>query len=234
MKFVVLAGIFLVLPGACAPVAPYCASWPEGATPVYLVDRGWHTEIGIPARALDGPLGVYRGIFPGAATIMFSYGKKTFFTAPASSVQEYLIGPFPGPAVIQAIGLTTTPPDAYDAERIIVLPISDEGVRRLSAFIWNDLAVRAGSPRLIAVRHHPDSLFYAARSPYNLMHTCNGWVADALRAAQVPISARGVVFAGQVMARGARAERRMCSASDDARHALTLLFRDRCRICSVE
>ncbi|MBB2175328.1 DUF2459 domain-containing protein [Gluconacetobacter johannae] len=215
MKFVVLAGLFLVLLDACAPVAPppQCASWPAGAIPVYLVDRGWHTEIGIPVQALDGPLGVYRAVFPGARTILFSYGKKTFFTAPASSVREYLIGPFPGPAVIQTIGLSTTPPEAYGADKTIVFPISDEGARRLSAFIWDDLVVRPDGPRLVAARRHPASLFYAARSTYTLMHTCNGWVAEALRAAQVPISAQGVVFAGQVMARGARAERRMCPAS---------------------
>ncbi|ACI50601.1 conserved hypothetical protein [Gluconacetobacter diazotrophicus PA1 5] len=194
-------------PPACGPVGTL-----SGATvPVYLVDRGWHTEIGIPAAALTGPLGFYRQVFPGARTILFGYGKKTFFTAPATSLEDYLIGPFPGSAVIQVVALTVAPDQAYGTGPVVILTLKPAQVERLSAFIWGDLASgRDGAPRLVAVGHDPDSLFYAARSRYTLFHTCNGWVAQALGRAGLPVSDRMAVFAGQVMARGARAARALC------------------------
>ncbi|MFW7268966.1 DUF2459 domain-containing protein [Gluconacetobacter sp. Hr-1-5] len=205
-----LAAVAFLLAGcAGAGRPPTCRA--VGTNAVYLVDRGWHTEIGVPVAALSGPLAVYREIFPGARTILFGYGKKTFFTAPASSVEEYLIGPFPGPAVVQVFAMTTTPDLAYGPDAVVVLPMSREETDRLSAFIGEDLERgRDGRPRLVAVGHRPESLFYAARSRYTLFHTCNGWVAQALGRAGLPVSDNGVVFADQVMARGARAARMLC------------------------
>lgn len=195
----------------CAGGSGPSACRPGELNSVYLVDRGWHTEIGVPVAALSGKLAVYREIFPGARTILFGYGKKTFFTAPASSLEEYLIGPFPGPAVVQVFAMTTTPDLAYDPDAVVVLPVSREGMDRLSDFIGGDLETgRDGRPRLVAAGHGPESLFYAARSRYTLFHTCNGWVVQALREAGLPVSADGVVFAGQVMARGARAAAMLC------------------------
>jgi Protein of unknown function (DUF2459) len=186
---------------------------PVGTVPVYLVDRGWHTEIGIPAAALTGSLGFYRQVFPGARTILFGYGKKTFFTAPATSLEDYLIGPFPGSAVIQVLALTDTPDQAYGAGQVVVLPLSPAQSDRLAAFIGGDLAPgRDGGPRLVAAGHAPESLFYAARSRYTLFHTCNGWVVQALARAGVPLSDRAVVFASQVMSRGAQAAAALCPA----------------------
>lgn len=206
----VLAALGLLLAG-CAGTGRPLACRAVGGNAVYLVDRGWHTEIGVPVAALSGPLAVYRDIFPGARTVLFGYGKKTFFTAPASSVEEYLIGPFPGPAVVQVFAMTTTPDRAYGPDAVVVLPMSRAETDRLSEFIGGDLERgRDGRPRLIAVGHRPESLFYAARSRYTLFHTCNGWVARALGRAGLPVSDDGVVFAGQVMARGARAAAMMC------------------------
>ncbi|MBB2205273.1 DUF2459 domain-containing protein [Gluconacetobacter takamatsuzukensis] len=204
-----------VLLACCAdghrPPACPAGDMPGDRTMIYLVDRGWHTEIGVPVAALSGKLAIYRAIFPGAQTVLFGYGKKTFFTAPASSVEEYLIGPFPGPAVVQVFAMTTTPDRAYDPDDVVVLPMCHEEAERLSAFIGDDLEMgRDGRPRLVAVGHGPESLFYAARSRYTLFHTCNGWVAQALGQAGLPVSDGGVVFAGQVMARGARAAGRLC------------------------
>jgi hypothetical protein len=42
-------------------------------------------------------------------------------------------------------------------------------------------------------------VFYAATGTYDLSHTCNTWTAEALRAAGAPVSAAGVVFAGQLL-----------------------------------
>jgi len=178
------------------------------ADTITVLSRGWHTEIGIPADQLHGPLTIFRGIFPGARTIMFGYGKRTFMTARADRASEYLLGPFPGPAVIEAIGLSTSPEAAYGPGDSVSLSLPQGGATRLSAFIWNDLAHdKAGVPLLVGPGAFPGALFYAANSEYTLAHTCNTWVAAALHQAGLPVSPDGAILSGQTMWRAAAAAR---------------------------
>ncbi len=169
---------------------------------VTVFSRGWHTEIGIPAAALHGKLALFKQVFPGARTVVFGYGKRTFMSAHADKLAEYLVGPVPGPALIEAIGLNTTVEAAYGArdQASVVLPPAGESA--LEDFIWDDLEKdRAGQPKLVGPGAFQGSLFYAAISTYTLGHTCNAWVAQALHAAGLAISADSVVFSGQVMGR---------------------------------
>jgi hypothetical protein len=178
---------------------------------VYVVGQSWHAQIGIPVEELGEDLSFYRDIFQGARVIMFGYGKKTFFTAPPETASEYILGPLPGPAVIQAVGLNVPPMEAYSPENTITLLLPPGGSRSLSAYIWNDLAKDAsGKPRIVSHSTDPAGLFYAAQSRYNLLHTCNTWIADALHAAGLPISGDGVVFLGQVMTRVDEAAEDQC------------------------
>ncbi|MEJ1976695.1 MAG: hypothetical protein WDN49_11875 [Acetobacteraceae bacterium] len=114
MKFGQIAAPLAALAtAACSTSMAPCPLPLAGDAPVYVVSRGWHVDVGIPADQLDGPLAVYRDVFPGARTVMFGFGKKTFITAPADTISEYLLGPVPGPAVIQVTALSVAPPDAY-------------------------------------------------------------------------------------------------------------------------
>ncbi len=126
-------------------------------------------------------------------------------------MSEYLLGPVPGPALIEVTGLKVPPSVAYPGEDTIVLPLPPGGARALSEFLWRDLETDGGQkPRLVAPGQFPGSLFYAARSRYSLAHTCNTWAADALRAAGLPVRADGVVFSGAVMSRAADARAAYC------------------------
>ncbi len=192
----------LLLPAGCQPPAPRSCPIAAGAAAIYVVDRGWHTELGIPASLVTGPLATSGILAPGARFLMAGYGKRTFMTARTDRASEYLLGPFPGPAVIELFGLSVPPPQAYGAPGVITLPVTPSGAAQLSAFIWADLAKdRQGHPRLVGPGFFPGSAFYAANSQYNLGHTCNRWAADALAVAGARIEPAGVVFAGQVMAR---------------------------------
>ncbi len=197
---------------ACSTPMPRCAVPVAGQDAIYVVSRAWHTEIGLPASALTGPLALYRTIFPQARVVMFGFGKKTFITAPAESLSEYLLGPVPGPAAIQVTALTISPAEAYPPGSTITLSLPPGGREAVSDFLWNELGKdQAGAPRLLSVGSNPASLFYAARGGYGLWRTCNTWVADALHEAKLPISGRGVVLSGQVMGRSADAAARQCA-----------------------
>jgi len=208
------AAVLLVALGlaACAgrPV-PDCSIGLGSHDVVYVLSRGWHTEIGLAANRLAGPLGIFRTIYPGVRALMFGYGKRTFLTAPPDDISEYLLGPVPGPAAIETVGLRVSPPDAYGREGMVALALPPGGAARLSAFLWQSLAHDGtGNPRLVGPGGFPGSQFYAAVHGYSLAYTCNTWVADALHAAGLPVDPGGVVLSGQTMARVGAAAAAQC------------------------
>lgn len=203
-----------VLAGCSPPLPPDCPPALAGRDVVYVLGRGWHTEIGLPAEELHGGLEAFRTIYPGARTVMFGYGKRTFMVAPPDDISEYMLGPVPGPAVIEVVGLNASPPEAYGPDGIVTLVLPPGGAEKISAFLWNDLRHNeAGGPLLVAAGHFPGSEFYGARSGYGLFHTCNTWTAEALAAAGLPVDADALVFAHQTMSRVASAATAQCRAA---------------------
>ena len=191
---------------------PSCPATRSGDV-VYIVSQGWHVEIGIPVEELDENLAIYREIFPGARVIMFGYGKKTFFVAPAATMNEYMLGPVPGPAAIQVVGLSVNPIEAYSPADTVRLFLPLHGGQALSAFIWKDIVKDAsGKPQMLAPSKQPNGLFYAAQSEYTLFHTCNTWVADALHDAGLAVSGDNVIFSDQVMTQVTEVVGEQCNA----------------------
>ncbi len=66
-----------------------------------------------PADEAAGGLAVFRTIFPGAKTLMFGFGKRTFMIAPVHSMADLIIGPFPGNAAIQVSAVSVTAARAF-------------------------------------------------------------------------------------------------------------------------
>jgi len=198
MKYVSLLIMMVVLSG-CNPAIHSCPPASSGDV-VYVIEQGWHAEIALPVEELGPDLEFYKTIFPGARVIMFGYGKKTFITAPVQSFSEYILGPVPGPAAIQVVGIRATPDKAYPPENVITLALPHGGSEALSSYLWHDLAKDAsGKPQILSRSTNPDGLFYAAASQYTLAHTCNTWTADVLHAAGLPVSAEGVILSSHVM-----------------------------------
>lgn len=181
-------------PVTTAPSAPPAAA---SAGSVSLLTEGWHTDIALPAAEAAGPLGRFRRLFPGARMLIFGYGKRTFMIAPAHTIGEWIIGPFPGPAAIEVSAISADAATAYGAGHVQTLALPPGGAARLSAFLWHALATDvAGNPLYIAQGNWPGSLFYEARSRYGLLHTCNTWSAEALAAAGLPVAPAGIIFSG--------------------------------------
>lgn len=204
LKLLQLLAPVLVLAGCAASAAMHCAdsTVAGGGAVVYVIDHGWHTDLGVPAAELSGPIGVFRDIFPGARAFVFSYGKRTFIMAPVDDWSEYILGPIPGPAAILVTGLGVPPEAAYDEAATVVLALPPGGARALSDFLWREFQTDAkGRPVLLDRAPFPGGLFYAASHGYTLAHTCNAWTAEALEAAGVGVHPGGVVFAHQVMDR---------------------------------
>ena len=182
-------------PASPAPLAALPQTRPGKAETVSLLTHGWHTDIAVPARELSGPLTRFESLFPGARSLVFGYGKRTFMIAPVHSLGEWLIGPFPGPAALEVSAINTTPATAYGPRHTITLPLPPGGAARLSAYLWRAFAKnKAGHPIYIAQGNFPGSLFFEAEQRYGLLHTCNTWSAEALAAAGLPVRPAGMIF----------------------------------------
>ena len=186
------AGAIGLLAGCALPPPAPCAAPPEGSK-AWVVDQGWHTEIALRAATLPQPLARLRASFPGAETLAFGFGKRGYVLAEAGEMAELLLGPLPGPGVIQVKGLRLAPPATWPG-RAIALPLGEAGLPALAAFLWESIAPGAEALSL------QGSLFLAASRDYSLGFTCNTWTAAALRRAGLPVDPAGVVLAGAVLA----------------------------------
>lgn len=200
---ILFAGAAAALLAGCAwtPVKPY-----EGAAPatetVYVAALGWHTEIGLRADAVTGPLAVLKREFPGASYFTFGWGERDFYMAPNPGLADALRAVVPGPAVMLVRGLRRSPAETFGAADVYAVPVSPEGMDRLSQYLWRYLDEEGkGELRRAGDGPYPESTFYAAAGTYDMGNTCNTWTAQALNVAGLPVSAVGVVFAGQVVDR---------------------------------
>jgi uncharacterized protein (TIGR02117 family) len=184
---------------ATIPQQPYAGSaLPTEA--IYVISGGWHTELGLPVQAITGSLAALKPEFPNARYLVFGWGAHDYYMSQHPGIGDLLRAAASGPAVMLVIPLEISPEAFFGAANVLALPAPPGGIERLSGFLSDYLAVdKEGPPRRIATGPYPQSVFYASIGTYNLGHTCNTWTAEALQVAGLPVSAAGVVFAGQVL-----------------------------------
>lgn len=210
---------WVLLAAACSSVAgaPDAATVPRTAT-IYVVRRDWHTDIGLRAEDMDGPLAAIRATFPGVRTVLFGFGDRHYLGDPRAGWFDMLLAAFPGPGALLVTGLRTTPAEAFGAGAVVPLGVSGAGLRRLTAFLWTAFeSDQAGGPHLLGDGPYPGSLFYASADTYALTHTCNTWTGEALQTGGTAVSAAGILLAAQVMARA-----RAAAATSDGEAAPVL------------
>jgi hypothetical protein len=196
------------------------------ADTVYVVRRGWHIDVGFDVPELVAPLASVAREFPGARCLLFGFGDRRYLMAKHSHVPAMLGAIWPGEALVLVTGLTATPAEAFGQKQVIALDVSPSQSRELQAFIAHSLRTTDGSglegsartvgsagaamPQgadgalgtgrfaVAAPGPYSGSLFYSSDLKYSGVHTCNTWVAEGLRSAQLPVRSRGTLFAGQL------------------------------------
>jgi uncharacterized protein (TIGR02117 family) len=187
----------LALPAACSPPAPLAAS---NEAVVYVVQRDWHTDIGLPVNEIAGPMSILQKSFPGVRFLTFGFGERQFLINRSTNLIAMLDALLPSQSAILMTALTASPEQAFGSANVVTMRISRAAMQRVEAAIWQELQPSAsGDPAVLADGPYPGSVFYAASSTYSALYTCNTWTADVLRVANLPVPATGVLFAGQVM-----------------------------------
>ena len=181
------------------PVAPYVGSATRTEV-VYVISGGWHTELGLPLAEISGPMAALKPDFPDAHYLVFGWGAHDYYMARNPSIGDLLRAAAPGPAVMLVIPLQIAPQEFFGASNAFAVHVPRDGIERLSQFLLDYLVTgQEEFPRRIGTGPYTQSVFYASSGTYNLGHTCNTWTAEALRVAGLPVTAAGVVFAGQVL-----------------------------------
>jgi uncharacterized protein (TIGR02117 family) len=166
---------------------------------IYVVKRGWHTDIGWAAADLHAPLGDLRQRLPTARYVFFGFGDRHYLLNHGGGSMGGLAGAvWPGAGLLLMTGVAGKPEQAFGVAGVIRLALSRSEASRLEAFVWKSLEATDGVARLLGPGPYEGSFYYAATARYSGLHTCNTWTAEGLKAAGLPIRSFAVEFSGQV------------------------------------
>jgi uncharacterized protein (TIGR02117 family) len=187
-----------------------CASNPscyETGTPaaelrtIFIVQRGWHTGVLIPAA--DWPNRRWRLLqeFTAVDFLEFGWGDERFYQAEENTVGVAVRAAlWPTPSVIHVIGLASNGPTDAQANDIVPVRVSAEGLRALTAGIEREFAGEQPIPNGPEVSWAPaPNRFYDAKRTFYFPRMCNWWVAKRLEDAGCPIRPWTVVAARRVI-----------------------------------
>jgi hypothetical protein len=193
-----LIGVFAGWLSGCA-VTPTEGRIPVGEAKLYVVERGWHTDIGLSVNEVSKPLASLEEDFPGVRFMVFGFGERAYYMGQNTGSAEMLTALLPSESAILMTALNASPVDAFPDHRVIILRLPPANLARVAARLWDDLE-KAADGRALRLADGPyvGSAFYASNETYDAFHTCNTWTALLLREASFPIDPH-VLFADQVM-----------------------------------
>ena len=215
-----LALLWLPYAGAAQDVAPQDSGAGAGAgsaksAVIYVVRRGWHIDIGFAAADLQPPLNAVAAQFPEVRYLFLGFGDQHYLLAKDRNAPVSLGALWPGPGMILATALASSPQAAFGTTHVAALFVTEKQARDTQAFVWRSLDKQSAEQETggngiqpYAAGPYEGSLYFAATPRYSAFHTCNTWVAESLRAAALPIHSTGVIFAGQLWSQVRRLEKK--------------------------
>lgn len=193
---------WVVAAASCAEPVTETKPYREGESPrsLWIAHDGWHAAIII--RKADIPTAALPELrdFPEAEFLEISWGDADYFPAQEAGVSLTLKAAFwSSGSVIHISGFAAAIEKTYPSAEIIEIALSEDGLGRLIKFISDDMSrVSPATPAKASPGLSPQSRFYPAKSKFSALRTCNTWIAEALRAAGLPLRARYVITAGSL------------------------------------
>ena len=188
-----LLALVVLAPGCAAQLNPGSGAAADAQATmhsVHVVRHGWHS--GIVVRAADVPEHAWpaRREFIGAEHLELGWGDRAYYPAPDPSPWlglRALLWPTAG--VLHVVAFSGPVEHYFASAEIVALQITPRGFTRLVAAISASHELdAAGQPIPLGPGLYGKSRFYASSDVFSLFATCNGWVADMLREAGVPLS----------------------------------------------
>jgi uncharacterized protein (TIGR02117 family) len=178
--------------GCCGPVKGlYPPTASDKQVELFVIDNHWHTSLVIRWDDLSETLKRHLNRFEGSEFVEIGWGDEGFYRAEAINsglaIQAIF---FSRGSVIHVLGLREHPTIHYTDYLVDLyrIRITEQGMTRLNDFVERAFQT---SPDGSAKPIQPGltgGYFYWARGRYSALHTCNHWLADALRTTGFPIS----------------------------------------------
>jgi hypothetical protein len=166
---------------------------------VYVVRRGYHTDIGLNIGDLTGPLAAVAARFPSAKTLLVGFGDRTFVTTRRRWLGDWLLALLPGRGAMLVTGLRTTPEAAFGAPSVVRFTLDESRFEGIEAYVNGSFAIAQDAPVWIGDGPYAGSLFYASARTYDLLDTCNTWTSAALRSGRLDAPVAFTLFSGQTI-----------------------------------
>jgi uncharacterized protein (TIGR02117 family) len=203
-SFARAAAIVAFLASACAASNTQRSFSARGADgkQVFVVHDKWHAAIvahraDIPAEKIPELIH-----FAGADFIEISWGDADFFPAAEAGIGLALKAAFWSKgSVLHLVGFNGTVKETYTGAEILEIGLTEQEFRQLIDFIGAEF--QRGQPGREATPSpglFPHSRFFPATSKFSLLRTCNTWIAEAFRAAGLPVQPGYVFTAGNLAA----------------------------------
>lgn len=173
---------------------------PTGSATLYIIQRDWHTDIGLPTGEITPPLAALEQGFPGVRFLTFGFGERQYLVRRHQDFAGMVRAMLPSESVLLVTALKDPPAAAFGADNVVTLHVPPDTLTRIQAAIWRELELDpSAQPRRLDTGPYPGSAYYAARDTYDGLFTCNTWVAGTLQQAGLPVPGGLMLFSGQVM-----------------------------------
>lgn len=193
----------LLAAGCAAPMAEsYRPAQGERPRSVLIANHGWHSAIVIKkADASEMVLPEVRD-FPEAEFLEIGWGDRDYYQAPDPGLGLALKAAFwSSGSVLHVAGFKGAAETYFPRSEIFEIFLSDKAFQRLIQFIADTFSrpdAATAPPVETRPGLYPNSRFYPAAGRFHLFRTCNTWVAEALRAAGLPIAPAYAFTAGNL------------------------------------
>lgn len=197
-----LLGLIWLAAGCVSPVKGLFPALPGQPSPtIYVIHRGLHTGVIVPAA--DIPPGVWpeHNNFPGAVYLEAGWGDSQGYRFPWTSaiVFRALFDSQASVLLIHAFTNGVSSEYVGIAKQIIAVRLSTRGFARLCGYIHQTYAFNSSGRPVPMPSIYPGEDFFLARGHYSALNNSNNWTAGALRTAGCPVSRRWSLLPGIVM-----------------------------------
>ena len=173
------------------------------AVSVWLVSRGYHTGLILPAKDASDLITPLAGESSGFAE--FGWGESYYYQAPTVELCDAPRALFfsEGSVVRLEFCGDELEPEFAASGFVIRFDLSARQFLDLCRFIDESFAKKDCSVTRETIEREGAVGYYTSVHRYSIIHTCNTWAARALEAAGTGVTGAGVIFAFQLRARAA-------------------------------
>ena len=170
---------------------------------IHLVNTGWHVGIVMPIDEILKRNLPETKHFPNSTFLEIGWGDAHFYKSKNPTALMAFEAAFTSKSsVIHIYAFRSPINEVFINSEILKLELTGEGYSELLRFIHKSFVRTAnGEAKNVGIGLHGEkvSRFYLSNGEFNLLNTCNTWIAEALQSAKLDISSEGIITADNLM-----------------------------------